>query len=349
LPMTIVLTIYVALLASFTLLPFVKSDFWIFRICEYPRSQKLLLTVIALLFIGISFQPTVLYGILAGSMIANAIYLVVQIFPFTMFAKKQVLRTEKDDADNAFTMMISNVLQFNEDVSGSLSEVKKADPDLLLLLEIDERWQNGMSELDELYPFNVKVPRDDTYGMLLYSRLELKNAEVKYLVEAHVPSIHAQFVLKSGAEVQFYGLHPSPPVPNENPRSTERDKELMLVADMAKASDLPAIVAGDLNDVAWSYTTKLFLKMSGLLDPRRGRGFFNTFNAKIPGLRYPLDHAFISQHFKLKSIRRLNNHGSDHFPMFLGLQYHHVPDKQQEPLTPSASDVQLAEEKKAAV
>lgn len=347
--MTIFLTVYASILAFFTLLPFIKSDYWIFRIFEYPRSQKLILTCIALLFIGISYRHTLLYGILAGGMIANAIYLIVQILPFTILGKKQVLRAEKDDPDNTFSMMISNVLQDNDDITGTLSEIRSADPDLLLLLEIDERWQNGVSELDETYPFRIKVPRDDTYGMFLYSRLELKNAEVQYLVEPHVPSIHAQFVLKSGVEVQFFGLHPSPPVPNENPRSTERDKELLVVADKAKETTLPVIVAGDLNDVAWSYTTTLFLKMSGLLDPRRGRGFFNTFNARIPGLRYPLDHAFISPHFRLKSIRRLDSHGSDHFPMFLRLLYTHAPHKEQEPFTASESDVELARKKKAAV
>lgn len=347
--MTIILTIYTSILAIFTILPFIKSDYWVFRVFEYPRSQKLILTLIALLLIGIFYQQTPLYGVMAGSLIANTIYLTVQILPFTILWKKQVLRTETDEPDNTFSMMISNVLQDNDNITGTLSGIKAANPDLLLLLEIDERWQNGVSELDDTYPFQVKVPRDDTYGMLLYSRLELKNVEVKYLVESHVPSIHAQFFLKSGVEVQFFGLHPSPPVPNENPRSTERDKELLLVADMAKETDLPVIVAGDLNDVAWSYTTKLFLKMSGLLDPRRGRGFFNTFNARIPALRYPLDHAFISPHFKLKNISRLNNHGSDHFPMFLKLHYNPVPDQEQEPLTASESEVKLAEEKKAAV
>jgi endonuclease/exonuclease/phosphatase (EEP) superfamily protein YafD len=74
---------------------------------------------------------------------------------------------------------------------------------------------------------------------------------------------------------------------------------------------------GDLNDVAWSDTSSRFAKLSGLRDPRKGIGFFNTFHAKIPFMRFALDHAFFSHHFKVIAIKRLPAINSDHFPLFV--------------------------------
>lgn len=104
--------------------------------------------------------------------------------------------------------------------------------------------------------------------------------------------------------------------------STEKDRELLIVARRAKGSQLPVIVAGDLNDVAWSYTTEIFQKMSRLLDPRKGRGFHNTFPVQWPALRFPLDHVFCSRHFELRQLRRLKSIGSDHFPVFISFQFY---------------------------
>ena len=89
----------------------------------------------------------------------------------------------------------------------------------------------------------------------------------------------ATLKLPSGQLVKTWGLHPKPPVPGEDDRSTAMDKELMKVAFKAKRETLPVIIMGDLNDVAWSYVTGLLSKTSGLLDPRRGRGFYSTFSS----------------------------------------------------------------------
>jgi len=94
----------------------------------------------------------------------------------------------------------------------------------------------------------------------------------------------------------------------------------MMARSVAK-SDMPVIVAGDLNDVAWSATTRLFRKISGLLGPRVGRGVFNTFHVDYPFVRWPLDHLFHSQHFTLQNLQCLPSIGSDHFPLLARLSF----------------------------
>jgi endonuclease/exonuclease/phosphatase (EEP) superfamily protein YafD len=341
------LIILAGVLLCFTLLPLVRNDYWIFRIFDYPRIQKLALNLTCLVLIAIWFTgSSIVYWSLLAALAINIFYLGTLIFPFTYFGKKQVLATYKDIPDQSISIMIANVFQDNTNYRGCLGEIKKANPDIVILLETDTIWEKQTIMLEDTYPYHVRVPLENTYGLLLYSKLELVNPQVKYLVEEGIPSIHTKILLPNGTPVQLYAVHPTPPVPGENDRSTERDKELLLVADLAKACSTPVIVAGDLNDVAWSHTTELFLKMSGLLDPRRGRGFYNSFNAHYPFLRFPLDHAFTSKHFKLKQIKRLNNSGSDHFPIFLSLQYEEEAVKQQHSLKPDAEEIEEAQEKK---
>ena len=187
------------------------------------------------------------------------------------------------------------------------------------------------------------MPLDNTYGMVLYSRLPLQAPEVEYLVEDDVPSIHAD-VLLDGRRVALRFIHPTPPVPTESLDSTERDAELMLVGREVRGLDRPAVVAGDLNDVAWSRTTRLFQRISGTLDPRRGRGFYASFHARYPFLRWPLDYVFHTEHFELVALERLGPNGSDHFPILVALRL--TPDARQEQdrPDPAPGDREEAEE-----
>jgi endonuclease/exonuclease/phosphatase (EEP) superfamily protein YafD len=110
-----------------------------------------------------------------------------------------------------------------------------------------------------------------------------------------------------------------------------RDGELVLVAREVAREGGPAVVAGALNDVAWSRTTGLFQAIGGLLDPRVGRGAYPTFHANWPILRWPLDHVFFSEHFLLARLERLAHVGSDHFPILITLCRHASAEDKQEP------------------
>ncbi len=222
-------------------------------------------------------------------------------------------------------------------------------PDLVLTLEPDGWWERELRVLEDDYPHTLKAPLDNRYGMLLHSRLELVEPEIKYLISDEFPSMHMRVRLASGDEVWLHCLHPEPPSPTEADESTRRDAELLIVGDEVKDRDEPTVVAGDLNDVAWSYTTTLFQKISGLLDPRKGRGMFNTFHAEHPLLRWPLDHVFHSDHFTLGEMARLPAFGSDHFPVYARLVLEAGAEARQDEVEADAADVARAEEKVAAV
>jgi endonuclease/exonuclease/phosphatase (EEP) superfamily protein YafD len=258
-----------------------------------------------------------------------------------MKGKKSIVK------EKHFKLLVCNVYQDNRKTEKCLRCIRENDPDIIILVETDSWWKSQLAPLEEIYPYRVLKPLDNTYGMLMYSRLELIDPEVKYLVEEDIPSIHTRVRLPSGDLFHLYSVHPEPPVPQENPRSTERDAELLIVAKQAKGCQLPVIVAGDLNDVAWSYTTELFMKVSGLLDPRRGRGFYNTFHAKYWFLRWPLDHVFCSRHFQLFNLKRLDAMGSDHFPILIELEldYKRQEENGREEMHADAEEQEVAEEK----
>ncbi|WP_231459725.1 endonuclease/exonuclease/phosphatase family protein [Pedobacter sp. Leaf132] len=278
-------------------------------------------------------------------LLLNITYLIYLIFPFTKLGSKQIVGAMNPPNDNNLKVFIANVFQENHNSNAYLKLIEACNPDVVLMVETHEWWQAKMDVIGKDYPHQLKVPINNTYGMLLYSKLELSDGSVKYLVKKDIPSIETLIKLPSGQLVKLFCLHPEPPVPQENPKSTERDKEILLVAEKAKKSEYPVIVMGDLNDVAWSYTTELFGKISGLLDPRRGRGFFNSFNAKYFFLRFPLDHIFCSSDFSLSSIKRLPNCNSDHFPMFVDLQYNPKVEKLNDSPVATEADLEVAEEK----
>lgn len=349
--MNIALIIFGSILILISILPLIRKDHWTFRVFEYPRIQKLCLSLLWIIFWTVhgNFNNPVL-NIFAAILFINIIYLLIKILPFTPLGKKQVYKARNIDNSNSIKVMISNVFEDNTNYKGCLAVIKANDPDLVLLLETSHTWDKETASLASDYPHHIKVPIDNTYGMLLYSKFPIHNGQVNYLVDEEIPSISCQVELPSGQLIQVYAVHPTPPVPNENPRSTERDKELLLVAEKAKKCKDPVLVIGDLNDVAWSYTTELFLKISGLLDPRRGRGFFNSFHAKHPLMQFPLDHAFISTDFKLRDLRKLNPYNSDHYPIFVHLQYEKSADIEQEDnqLEATQDDKELAAEKRNA-
>ncbi|HEY8562347.1 MAG TPA: endonuclease/exonuclease/phosphatase family protein [Pyrinomonadaceae bacterium] len=306
----------------FTFKPFIRSANWFIRIGDFPRVQILILLVVSLAFFAYVFDFGSYFDWTFTVLLSLCIFYQLQIIiPFTPLHRRQVQPAQKGaDYESDISLLIFNVLMENDRYADALQMIERYDADIVLLAEPDENWAKNLAPLEKKYPYTVFCPLDNRYGMMLYSRLPLHDTELQFLIQDDIPSIHTQVKLPTGRDIALHGVHPRPPMPGENTRSTERDGELLLVGNAIRESDLPCIVAGDLNDVAWSRTTQLFKRISGLLDPRVGRGFYNTFHAHYPILRVPLDHVFHSPHFRLAHLERVADAcGSDHFPVFIRL------------------------------
>ncbi len=340
------MTIYLLsiLYVVITALPLIKHDAWWLRIFEFPRSQ---LTLIGLLIIILSFlllEKNFYFYCSTIVVFLCVIYQIIKIAPYTSAYPIQMFNAKNTPHNETVKLMIANVYMENRNYKGLSELINTYTPDIVLAVEVDQAWHLNIKE-NTNYHHIIAKPLNNTYGMALYSNYKLSNETIEFLVEDDVPSIHTKVTLPSGRELLLHCLHPKPPAPQESTQTTERDGELLLVGKRVKQADMAAIVAGDLNDVAWSYTTTLFQKISGLLDPRIGRGMYSTFHVKAPFFRFPLDHAFASKHFKLKSLKRLPSIDSDHFPIFIEFALDNNASKEHEPITASHSEKQEAERK----
>ncbi|QDU08758.1 endonuclease/exonuclease/phosphatase family protein [Gimesia aquarii] len=308
----------VCLVLAFTAFaPLLPVDWWWVRIGDFPRVQLLVSYMIVLLGM-IPFRRRVTAKVMASVLLISIGIQLFWIFPYLPIAPYEVEWSQSQDKQWRLRILTANVLQENNNASALLNLIKQEDPDVVVLCEVNDRWIADLAPLEEWFAFHLTYPLDNTYGIALYTKLEVHTAEVRGVIKKEIPSIDARLSIPSGQEVRLFAIHPNPPRPGED--TTKRDGELVLVGREVQ-NDQSTIVLGDLNDVGWSRTTNLFQEVSGLLDPRKGRGLFPTYNAKSLIWRYPLDYLFHSEDFRVVKLRTLPNIGSDHFPLLVELSY----------------------------
>jgi len=310
--------VFTGLLILVTLLPLLHSNQWWIRIWDFPRLQIAALLAAALLMLPTMFarRSWISVAVLAAAA-AAFVWQVLRVMPYSTLWPARGEVVAECPPGRSISMLNANVLMINRDYAPLIELVRSRDPDLVLLLETDAGWAKAIAPLHARYPYRLSEPLPNTYGLILLSKLPLGSMELRHIMLPTVPSVAGQLTLEGGATIDLYGLHPKPPVPGVD--TDARDAELVIVGHEVRESGRASIVLGDLNDVAWSDTNRLFEAVSGMIDPRIGRGFYPTFTAEYPLLRWPLDHVFYTPHFALMRMERLPDIGSDHFPLLAEL------------------------------
>lgn len=96
--------------------------------------------------------------------------------------------------------------------------MRKYDPDVVLTVETDRWWEEALRALEEDYPYTLKKPLDNAFGMIVHSRLEMIDPRIRFILKDSIPSMHLQVVLPSNDRVFMHFVHPTRPTPSMPPR-----------------------------------------------------------------------------------------------------------------------------------
>ncbi len=301
-----------AALAFVTLLPLRKTHAWWVRGCDFPRLHIWIAAGVVLI-LSIVLQPMAdLF--LSLLLLAVLIYQGLQILPYTpLFPAEVRMRSAKGQIP--IKALAANVLKENKDHQSLQKLIKDEAPDILFLMETDPAWIERLQPILDGFKTVEAVPRDDHYGMVFATNLDVSAINFVDLANGDTPTAFATLTAPNGAKFNFVGLHPRPPLPGDD--TNARDAQIRKSATIAHHLKQPILCMGDFNDVAWSRTMKSFKKFGGYRDPRVGRGMFPSFDVNHPIMRFPIDQVYLTEGINLVNFRRGRDIGSDHFPMIV--------------------------------
>jgi endonuclease/exonuclease/phosphatase (EEP) superfamily protein YafD len=265
-----------------------------------------------------------LFG-LAGA-IAYQAYI---LYPYTTFAPPNEIATESCAPGNRLRLLAVNIRMTNEHDNRLLSIVRQVDPDVAWFQEVDEWWLQNLAPLAATMPYHVTQAQPNYFGAALFSRYPLIDPQINFLIGSHDPSVFTGVQLPSNQPIRLYAIHPRPPQVGQS--TAERDAQILATALAAHDDNMPHIIAGDFNAVPWEDVVDHAKRVGRLLDPRIGRGFYITWNAKNPQLKWPLDQILPGQAFTLSALRVLPEFGSDHRPLLAELCFNPAAAAWQSP------------------
>lgn len=221
---------------------------------------------------------------------------------------------------NSLRLLLSNVLTSNAQHAALIDLARVEQPDLLVVQEVSDGWIKDLNVLRDQLPHSIAEPRDDNFGIAVYSRIPFVEAKVVAPLDATLPGILAKVNL-NGQTVSILTIHTVPPVGGYE-LFLLRNAQLREAAALMRQLPEPKILIGDLNATVWSPYFLRLVEESGLRDARKGFGVIPTWPADFltPLMRIPIDQCLVSRDIRVVDIRTGPRVGSDHLPLVVDLE-----------------------------
>lgn len=182
-----------------------------------------------------------------------------------------------------------NVLSANKRHEDTLDWIRKTQPDIIFLPEVDPIWAVALKPLTASHPHVVEHVVEGNFGFALYSKFPIAEHRIEPCGQMELPLLIAKITTPQG-DLTLFGAHPVPPVTSF--WSSERNTFLKEIVRHSKSVSGAMILLGDLNATRWSNGINPLFE-SGWNDTSNGHGAPATWMNANPLVSIPIDHILL--------------------------------------------------------
>lgn len=206
-----------------------------------------------------------------------------------------------------------NLLASNREIDRAARWLEATDPDVVALLEFTAAHEKALQPLRARWPHAASKAVDSPFGISLWSKTPLVDAEVIAYGATWSWAVRAKVATPIG-EVGVLAMHPPPPIVGEY--AEDRDRAFARFADVLAPLPALRVVLGDSNATRWSAPFAAGLANARLRDSCEGFGFQGSWPTGLPWwLRVPIDHVLLGEGLAVVRRELGPEVGSDHLPV----------------------------------
>ena len=225
-------------------------------------------------------------------------------------------------------VMTWNILYSNDNMHGIVHAIEREQPDIIAIQELAKPQSYALSKtLEELYPYQLLKPSDDTSGLGIFSRFPITEGFPPKLSGPYCRCQHA-FIGLASQKIEIINVHPHIPyiytryfgtvkLPTGLDIATQRDTFDELLKRM-QLRQSPLLVLGDLNTTERQqpYAELRPYLNDAFHEAGWGLGLTYPQNYRLGRLPVPaflrLDYIFYSPEWKAQAAWTYTAPGSDH-------------------------------------
>ena len=215
-----------------------------------------------------------------------------------------------------FRVMTFNIDAFNAARDETISAIRAASADIVVLQEAVGDWPKALEALRRDYRYVEPKDVAASQGIMIFSRFPILQIKQYEPISIYYPYLAATVKVQA-ATVTVIAFHP--PRPLRGGESAGRVLTFDSVAQHVRHIEGPVIVAGDLTATPWSRPFVDFVHATGLIKAWSLKPWQSSWPSWLPNIGIPIDHILVNDRLAIADVVLGQDTGSDHFPVIATL------------------------------